>query len=172
MASLSYADFVFQDRFRVDGEPETICIVRILKPKTRRLGPRRQHVLITESLLVKWLLCMIPPLRTGGHPGTLTGYAMASLSRKLAQILQAIGIPPHLYTLGGFRPGGATWEYMNHVSIGHLKFRGRWAAESSLEHYIQECVAHLDFQGLNEPVQARIHNLSRCFDSLMPAHIL
>ena len=171
MSALVPSDFVFQNRFGVTGEAETICVVRIRNPKTRRLGPRKQHVLVTEQLLVLWLFHVITPMRISGHPHTVTGYAMASLSRKLAQIINALGVPPHLYTLGGFRPGGATWEYMNHVAIGHLKFRGRWAVESSLEHYIQECVAHLDFQDLDNSVKLRIHSFSLVFDQLIPAHV-
>jgi len=171
MASLVPTDFVFQDRFGVTGQPETICIVRICNPKTRRLGPRRQHVLVTEPLLIHWLFHVITPLKSSGYHMTVTGYAMASLSRKLAQILQALGVPPQMYTLGGFRPGGATWEYLNHVAIGHLKFRGRWAAESSLEHYIQECVAHLDFQELPELARSRIKRFSLVFNVVIPAHV-
>ena len=171
MTALVPSDFVFQNRFGISGEDETICIVRICNPKTRRLGPRRQHVLITEYFLVQWLYYIITPLRAAGSPHTVTGYAMASLSRKLSQILQALGVPPQMYTLGGFRPGGATWEYINHVAIGHLKFRGRWAAESSLEHYIQECVAHLDFQEISEVARSRIHMCALVFDKLIPAHV-
>ena len=171
MSVLVPSDFVFQKRFGVGGEAETICIVRIGNPKTRRLGPRKQHVLITEQILVLWLFHIITPMQSAKHPFTVTGYTMASLSRKLAQILSALGIPPHMYTLGGFRPGGATWEYMNHVAIGHLKFRGRWAAESSLEHYVQECMAHLDFQELQEPVKLRINTFSLVFDHVIPSHV-
>jgi len=171
MASLVPTDFAFQTRFGVNGEQEQICIIRICNPKTRRLGPRRQHVLITEYVLVKWLYAVITPLRLAGSPHTITSYALASLSRKLAQILQALGVPPQMYTLGGFRPGGATWEYMNHVAVSHLKFRGRWAAESSLEHYIQECMAHLDFQELSESAKARIHKFALVFNLLIPAHV-
>ena len=41
------------------------------------------------------------------------------------------------FTPASLRPGGATTYYSAGVSIGTLRFIGRWTVERSLEHYIQ-----------------------------------
>ena len=80
----------------------------------------------------------------------LAGMSANTFARRFGDIMLALHIPKGTYTPASLRPGGATWDYLNGLPIGNLKFRGRWAAESSLEHYIQECVAYLDFENLSK----------------------
>jgi len=170
LSVLTPFDFVFHDRL-LGGLWQTVCIVRICRPKTRRLGPRRQHVVITESVLVKWIYAIVTPLKQSRNHATLTSYSLATLNKRFSQCLQALGIPLHVFTLAGLRAGGATWEYLNDAAIANLKFRGRWAAESSLEHYIQECVAFLDFEQLNDESRRKILSLSSMFHVLVPTFV-
>ena len=87
-------------------------------------------------------------------------------------MLQHLGVSASCnYTLAGLRPGGATWEYLNGTPIGNLKFRGRWAAEGSLEHYVQECVAFLDFQDLSVACRQRLEKLEIMFHKLIPQYV-
>lgn len=45
------------------------------------------------------------------------------------------------FTPASLRPGGATHYYGQGISIGTLRFMGRWIVEKSLEHYIQLAMA-------------------------------
>jgi len=170
LAALTAYDFVFHNRV-VNGIWERVCVVRILRPKTRRLGPRRQHVLITEPILMAWIHKVTLQMKNACDGRTLTSYSAATLGKRFHACIRALNITPRLFTLAGLRPGGATWDYLNHVPIGNLKFRGRWAAESSLEHYIQECVAYLDFERLSEHSRELIARFEHLFDTLIPAHV-
>jgi len=170
LAVLTAFDFVFHQRL-VGGSWQTVCIVRILRPKTRRLGPRRQHTLVTEQVLVSWIHAIVTPLKLARCKTTLTSYSLATLNRRFTQCLFALGIPPHTFTLASLRAGGATWEYLNDAAIANLKFRGRWAAESSLEHYVQECVAFLDFEDLTLETRHKIDALATVFVALVPTYI-
>ena len=76
-----------------------------------------------------------------------------------------------MYTLGSLRPGGATWEYLCSTPIGVLKFRGRWAVESSLEHYVQECMAYLDFEQLSDVSRRLLNKLAQVFETLIPLYV-
>ena len=98
----------------------------------------------------------------------MAGMPQSTMSTRFASVISALGIPKGKYTVGGLRPGGATWEYLNHMPIPTLKFRGRWAAEGSLEHYIQECTAYLDFDELEPEVQQRIASLESKANKLLP----
>jgi len=171
MGSLTPQDFVFHQRLVSGGFWSTVCIVRIMRPKTRRLGPRRQHTLVTEPWLVTWIQTVVEPLKRAGNFATLTSYSLATLNRRFSQCLNVLGIPPHVFTLAGLRAGGATWEYLSDTPIANLKFRGRWAAESSLEHYVQECVAFLDFERLSEETRRKIDALAQMFPVLIPTFI-
>jgi hypothetical protein len=42
------------------------------------------------------------------------------------------------------------------TQVSTIKFRGRWAAEHSFEHYIQECLAFLDVSRLPDNCRARL----------------
>jgi len=171
LTALTPDDFVFHDRLVSGGVWMTVCIVRICRPKTRRLGPRRQHTLVTEPWLVDWIKLIVTPLKQAHGHITLTSYSMSTLNRRFTQVLSALNIPPHTFTLAGLRAGGASWEYLNDCAVASLKFRGRWAVESSLEHYIQECVAFLDFERLTEIARFKITKHASLFSHLVPTYI-
>ena len=54
------------------------------------------------------------------------------------------------------RAGGATWRFTEGDSVGRLRFAGRWASERSLEHYVQEAVAHQVLLRLGSGVEQRV----------------
>ena len=75
-------------------------------------------------------------------------YGSQAGALRLLRACQALGIPPHLWTLGSLRPGGATFEFLNGASTSMLRFRGRWRQEATLDHYINESCAYLDVASL------------------------
>ena len=76
MLALTAYEFVFHQRLVWGTLWETVCVIRILRPKTRRLGPRRQHVLVTEPLLVTWLSHIVFLRKQVEDKSTLSGLAI------------------------------------------------------------------------------------------------
>ncbi len=65
-----------------------------------------------------------------------------------------------MYTWGSFRAGGASHDFMCSVPISVIKFRGRWGAERTLEHYVHECMTYLNLSSLPESVLYRVNRLA------------
>ena len=71
--------------------------------------------------------------------------------------IQDLGITPAL-----LRAGGANHSFSTGAcDLGQLKLKGRWAALSTLEHYVQECTATLVMLRLSEQVLDRLEQLFR-----------
>jgi len=98
-------------------------------------------------------------------------YSLSTMARRMRQIMDALKVPLGLFTLSGPRPGGATIEYLHGLPIANLKFRGRWAAEGSLEHYIQECVAYSDFESLPDFTNSCVRLFCQFFPTLVAVRI-
>ena len=128
-------------------------------------------MVLTDPWLVRWIKACLGPFQQSNHRFPLAGMSPATMTRRFRKILSALQIPPDLFSLGSLRPGGATWEYINNYPISYLKFRGRWAAESSLEHYVQECAAYLGFHELSAASRASVERLERLFSYLVPAYV-
>ncbi len=113
----------------------------ILKPKTRKIGARRQHVMIEDRLLLRALKCF---LRTLSARERIWPFSLATFGRRLERILEALGCPG-AFTPGGLRAGGATHFWMIYRDQGSVRLRGRWMSVRSLEHYLQECIFSILF---------------------------
>jgi hypothetical protein len=61
----------------------------------------------------------------------------------MAELVKELNLSEYHFTPGSFRAGGATlWASMG-VDIARLRFWGRWAAEASVAHYVQEASAYM-----------------------------
>ena len=68
----------------------------------------------------------------------------AKFRQLFKQAVTALGLEHLNLTPGGLRAGGATFKFTTNVlDLGKLKFRGRWASLTTLEHYVQEAAATL-----------------------------
>ena len=112
----------------------------VRKPKTRKVGPRRQHVLIKDRLLLRVLRAFLSFLLPGEK---VWPFELATFGRRLERILKTLGAVG-AFTPGGLRAGGATHYWMVFRNQGLVSLRGRWLATRSLEHYLQECASFLE----------------------------
>ena len=112
--------------------------IRIKAPKNRRQFGEQQHVPLnnpsTLARLQDWIKGKAPeaPLWEGKP---------ARFSKLFKQLSSELGLESCRFTPGSLRPGGATLLFGQSTPINVLRFLGRWTAEESLEHYIQQAMA-------------------------------
>ena len=145
-------------------EPNAGLWKTCLFPKTRKKGPRRQHVVVSDPLLVRCLQRVCQHLDASS---CLLPYTEHTARKRVQQVCQALGLPHNLYAWSSLRAGGASFEYLNGMPLSALKFRGRWSAERSLDHFVQECVTFLDMAGLSLDTKQRIQRVARCSQALL-----
>jgi len=123
-----------------------VCI--IWDPKTRKKGPRIQHVLIRS----KWLLDLLT-LYLAGKPANSAAFpSYGSLNNFVKRMLCLLGLDKMGYTLGGIRAGAASLRYLALQDICQIQRIGRWASARTLEHYLQPATAFLTMH--NWPILA------------------
>ena len=157
---------IFCSALGFSGEQSAGAILTIPFPKTRKYGPRRQHVMVLDRQLTSAMEIVFGHLDPAE---TLLPYTDATARSRFAKILERIGIPGHLYSWASLRAGGATFDYLMGTPVAAIKFRGRWAAEKTLEHYIQECAGALDISALPPLVQRRCAALAAFAPKLLAA---
>jgi hypothetical protein len=165
---LTRRDVVFSSSLDPYDLRQHSAVLTLQLPKTRKRGARRQHVLITDGLLVTWLHLECSRLLMDQ---CLLPYSSATARRRLGQLLEALGIPVGVYTWASLRPGGASFEYMAGTPVETLRFRGRWAVPRSLEHYVQECLTYLDVVGMSSKTWARVVHVSTSCYGLVSEHV-
>lgn len=118
-----------------------VCVLSLLRPKTRRYLGWRQFGLVEEVAAIKWIEWWVEGLvgDTLLFPGTRT-----ELSNLLKEACRYLGLTGLRLGLSGLRTGGATHAFRQHRNLGRLQFAGRWRAPQTLQHYLQESMtAHL-----------------------------
>ena len=107
------------------------AILSIRNQRTKRLGGRIQFSVCTWSpslLWLEWICCELP------RSHKLFPLSPPSL-RTLFHIACAdIGLDTGTFTPSSLREGGTTDRFLAGEPVASIKFRGRWLAESSLEH--------------------------------------
>lgn len=139
-------------------------VVTIGSPKTRRTGPRIQHVTIDNALLLSDLEQWLQPF----HPDVAVFPSYKTLSRLVKAWLSALlGKEGAAYTLGGLRAGGATFFYLETENAAFAQRRGRWASQRSLDHYIQTAAAVLGSAAWSGGSRGKVERLA----ALAPAYL-
>ena len=162
--SMVRGSVIFCSSLGYSGSQAAGAVLAIPFPKTRKYGPRRQHVMVLDWDLVAIMEVIFGHLDPAEN---LMPYTDATARSRFAKILERIGIPGHMYSWASLRAGGATFDYLSGTPVAAIKFRGRWAAEKTLEHYIQECTAALDMAALPSLIQRRCQALSRFAPALL-----
>ena len=112
------------------------CFLRVLTPKTRHIGARRQFAKIDDASVIGFITALVFVLKK--QERLFPGGAGAFRGRWNA-ILVALGIDPSLLTPGGLRTGGATHLFEElQEDIARVCWRGRWLNQRNLEIYVQE----------------------------------
>ncbi len=153
----------------IDGEASCWAgVVHISMPKTRRAGGRKQMVLLVDHALTGWLRL----LRDVFQPAPcdrIFPQPPAVLCRRLRVLMATVGLRAGDFTAAGLRAGGATHLLRCGASVEWLRHRGRWAALSSMAHYLQEAAAVLAEQHMPLSVRAALRELSRAAPDVLAA---
>lgn len=152
---LRVRDLIYLEEDEESGTGVVVVVIR--EPKTQRRYARVQHVIIDEEPLVEFCRWMAEERNPDEY---LYGMSMATLSSRLDAILRKLGVPG-LFTLGGLRSGGATHFWIRERNFDGLRLRGRWAAARTLEHYVQECVAEVQWGMLSKGKRDKLKEVGK-----------
>ena len=142
------------------GPRAAVGMVVITDPKTARTGAKVQHVVIYDGLVIALCRLMWSTLLPDQ---SLVAGNTCGLERWFRRAMAALLLGERQFTPAGLRAGGATHDYLNGSTVERLMWRGRWAALSTLKHYVQECASVLATATLRPITQQRL---------LMMEHIL
>jgi hypothetical protein len=110
-------------------------VVAIKQPKNSQFFGRQQFAVTDCKELILWLewfvVGLVPEavLFPGGAP---------KFNKLFRQLCDSLHLGKHNLTLGCLRPGTATALFSQGHTADRIRFMGRWANLSTLEHYIQE----------------------------------
>lgn len=149
---LKGSDFALPGDFSLS---QNHAAIRIISPKNRRQFGDEQFVTLKNPNTMAWL-------RDTGIIGSelpLWHSTAHRFTKLFKQLVTELGLQDCNFTPGSLRPGGATMLYGRGWSIGQLRFAGRWTAEKSLEHYIQQAMATQILNRLDVAVVERLQRL-------------
>lgn len=133
-------------------------VIRVANPKNKNAMGYAQFATIRDPGTIAWATW----LARGAHPNLkLWPSGRSKLVSTFRTGLAALGAPDKIWTLGGFRAGGATDMIINDTEIARVKFQGRWSSESSMAVYVQEAMSILVLKQLDPRVRSQVENLVR-----------
>ncbi len=99
--------------------------------------------------------------RWDGFVGSLDGWWFFCFPAAFQAGVDALGLSSLRLTPSSLRAGGATYLFAQGLELGRLKFRGRWASLTTLEHYVQEASASLVLLSLPPDQVCRLEAIAR-----------
>ena len=145
-------DFALPGEFSLS---QSHAAIRIISPKNRRQFGNEQFVPLQNPNTIAWLQAS----GLMGQDVVLWTSTSSRVSKMFKQLTMELGVDDCNFTPGSLRPGGATMLYGRGMSIAQLRFAGRWTAEKSLEHYIQQAMATQILNRLKPDVVRRLQRL-------------
>jgi hypothetical protein len=132
------------------------AVVAVLLPKNPRAFGRRQFAVVRDEGATAWLTWALK----GRPPGfSLWPWTQSRFRKRLAALCAELGLEACGFVPASARAGGATHFYLSGIDPSRLRFWGRWAAESSLNHYIQEATAGMILRKLPVATNQRLAQL-------------
>lgn len=135
---------------------EKHAAIRIISPKNRRQFGDSQFVLLRNRNAIAWL----EKIHKAADEGLLWTKGPKVFADWFRQLMQELKVGDCKFTPASLRPGGATMYYSAGVSIGTLRFMGRWTVEKSLEHYIQLAMSSQIMNRLKPEAVTRLKKLA------------
>eukprot|EP00971_Amphidinium_carterae_P196339 3895684-Amphidinium_carterae.1 len=147
---------------------EQSLVICITQSKTTQRAARLQSVMVTDPIVVDLASCLLhhdaasAPLVRGG---------LRELHKKFAYLREALNLAVSPFTLGTLRGGGAIWHIQQSQSLAMLQWRGRWASERSVQHYLQLGLAATALASLEPETRKKIEAMAALAGALLdPAH--
>ena len=159
--SVKWGDLVLPSS-HCNGE---IIYVGIPEHKTQRRGPRRTHVKIDHKSVVR-LLVKLSRGKLDYMP--IWSNSAHTWRRRLRLLCQNLTGNDKTILPSSLRPGGASHFFEAWgEDIPRLQWRGRWACQRTLEHYVQELMVHHVLRGVGEDNLGRMAQLASLFDAVL-----
>ena len=133
-------------------------VVRIEAPKNRRHMSRHQFVLVEHAPCCHALQSILPHLRPQDQ---LWPWGPRRFRAMFRQVSQTLGVEAQGFSPASLRAGGASHLHVMGMEISRLKFRGRWASERTLGHYVQLALSRQVQLTLSPAAKRRITTLLR-----------
>lgn len=161
LCKLKHSDFVLPDDFAL-GQAQ--AAIRIVAPKNRRQFGAEQFVTLKNPNVI----CGLRHLLSSDVEKNFWPSKPRRFSVLFKQVVNELGLDSLKLTPGSLRPGGATMFFGRGVNIASLRFMGRWTAERSLEHYIQQAMATQIVNRLPSQTIRRLKHLgAACLDNVL-----
>lgn len=153
LQKLTHADVAMPGTFVMS---KAHAALKITSPKNRRQFGEFQFVLLRRPNAISWLA----KIHQEGSDKPIWNGSSREFSDKFRQMMKELGLSGLGFTPGSLRAGGATMFFNRNTPISSLRFMGRWAAEKSLEHYIQLAMSTQIMNRLTPSVITRLQKLS------------
>ena len=164
---LHWEDLVLDPLLEVAG------VVKIKNPKTK--SPHSQHVIIEDPDIA--VVCRtIKSAFCRSEQTHIFPFTTFALHRKWSHVCSKLQITDVLHdprlsvtkpTLGGLRSSGATLDFLVHENLDRVKWRGRWASDPVLKHYLQLGVYHLAALKFSESTRRLFVNYGSVYQAFL-----
>ena len=133
-----------------------VLLLRIVRAKNKRFYAKKQFIVIRDSETIDWFVWFAVALKPRdllfvGGPGRLRFCFKV--------LLNYSGLSALRLTPGCLRSGGATYFFLEDMSLGALQFLGRWRSALSLQIYVQEAVSLLVVCQLSPSEERRVEEV-------------
>jgi hypothetical protein len=169
LISIKKVDMILpSDALEEDEEYRTY--IRILEPKTRTRGPRRQHGCVDDPEVTNYLEALY-----GGAPADEPIYPAGknAFRTRWNKICLILGINPADVPGGAvpavIRGSAATEIFKRTEDVVLTQWRGRWQRQKTLEYYLQETGGHSFLSLQTEETRARVRLAASAAPALLAA---
>ncbi len=125
-------------------------LLTVTNGKNRRVFGRIQIAMVDRPTTLSWLMSGME-----GHCRLLPG-GTSAFRRLFSLTIKALGLESLRLTPASLRAGGAASRFATGMQLGQLKWWGRWASLTTLEHYAQESAATMVMMTLESDVLDRL----------------
>ena len=138
-------------------------VVGISNSKNRAYMGKAQFAVVEDDIAIRWAEWLWSDYPPSWKLFPASGETFGAMLRK---VLGQLGLAQAGFTPGSFRAGGATYWFMAGKGVDWVKFRGRWRALTTLEHYIQEGMATVVATRIDIKAQERLAAVADLFPAL------
>ena len=94
---------------------------------------------------------------------------MAKLTELMRDAMEFLGVPRSRFSLSALRAGGATQVLRTCPgNLGSLQFLGRWGRPTTLHHYVQTAMMHLQSAAIPSDAREAIEMMANKFLQARP----